>query len=50
VQRVVTGANHEIPASAGVDPHVIAQQVYRILKQRLMLERERAGIARSRYA
>jgi hypothetical protein len=47
---VVAGGNHEAPAAAGVDPHVIAQQVYRIIKQRLMLERERAGVARSRYA
>jgi hypothetical protein len=30
----------------GPDLHLIAQQVYRILKQRLLLERERAGLPR----
>jgi hypothetical protein len=35
--------------AANEDTQRIALQVYRILKQRLMLERERAGVSRSRY-
>jgi hypothetical protein len=38
-----SSSQQQPPASA--DLHLIAQQVYRILKQRLLLERERAGLA-----
>ncbi len=51
IQRVHTGSTQtesQDQPHAAQDPHVIAQQVYRILKQRLMLERERAGAWRSR--
>ena len=48
----VRGSQHsherQSDPSAQPDAHALAQQVYRILKQRLMLERERAGAWRSR--
>ncbi|MBV9171692.1 MAG: hypothetical protein JOZ81_16600 [Chloroflexi bacterium] len=56
VQRVLGDASADTGGGANgthrtprVDPHLIAEQVYRLLKQRLMLERERAGATRSRY-
>jgi hypothetical protein len=42
------GGNPETGSTQAAQPdlHLIAQQVYRILKQRLLLERERAGVTR----
>ncbi|MBV8720351.1 MAG: hypothetical protein JOZ65_35240 [Chloroflexi bacterium] len=49
VQRVQTDSGSASEqASGSVDAHALARQVYRILKHRLLLERERSGAWRSR--